>query len=188
MQWEQFPWEKSIYHFARILGASHLGDINSAEKDLARMALLHSELNKSNDQYKANQVMIQIKTSQAWIEFAKGNNERALSLMIESAEMEDNTEKHPLTPGEVVPARELLGDLLTALDRPSDALIAYEENIESRPGRFNSVYGAAIAAKNLADQEKAAKYFEELLKLAEGVKSDRFELEEAREFIAWAKM
>ena len=188
MQWERFPWEKSIYHFARILGASHLGDINSAEKDFASLVLSHSELIKSNDQYKANQVMIQIKASQAWIEFAKGNNDRALSLMIESAEMEDNTEKHPLTPGEVVPARELLGDLLTAMDRPFEALVAYEENIESRPGRFNSVYGAAIAAKNLADQDKAAKYFEELLKLAEGVNSDRFELEEAREFIAWAKM
>jgi hypothetical protein len=188
MQWERFPWEKSIYHFARILGASHLGDINSAEKDFASLVLSHSELIKSNDQYKANQVMIQIKASQAWIEFAKGNNDRALSLMIESAEMEDNTEKHPLTPGEVVPARELLGDLLTAMDRPFEALVAYEENIESRPGRFNSVYGAAIAAKNLADQDKAAKYFEELLKLAEGVNSDRFELEEAREFIDWAKM
>jgi tetratricopeptide (TPR) repeat protein len=150
---------------------------------LANLELLYNELNNNNDQYKANQVMIQIKASQAWIEFAKGNNDNAWSLMIASADIENNTEKHPVTPGEVLPARELLGDLLMAMDKPSEALVAYEKNIELSPNRFNGVYGAACAAKRLGDQEKAATYFEQLLNLAEGVNSDRVELEEAREYL-----
>lgn len=107
---------------------------------------------------------------------------------MESAEMEDKTEKHPVTPGEVVPARELLGDLLMAMNKPAEALVAYEENLKSTPGRFNSVYGAALMAKSLADQDKAAMYFEKLLKLTEGVNSDRSEVEEASKFVKLAKM
>jgi len=70
------------------------------------------------DQYKANQVMIQIKAGQAWINYAKGNNEEAIALMIESADMEDQTDKHAVTPGEALPARELLGDMLLDMNIP----------------------------------------------------------------------
>ena len=103
--------------------------------------------------------------------------------MQEAVELEEKTGKHPLTPGEVVPAPELLGDMLLAMNEPSQALKAYELDLKEHPNRFNGIYGAAIAAKNLGDQKKATNYFEELLKLAEGVDSDRAELEEAREFI-----
>ena len=135
------------------------------------------------DQYKANQVMIQIKAAQAWIHYAKGNNEEAIALMIESADMEDKTQKHAVTPGEVLPARELLGDMLLDMNKPAQALEAYQLDLKLHPNRFNGVYGAAVAAKNSGEHEMAILYFEELLKLAEGVDSDRAELEEAREFV-----
>ncbi len=183
MDWEIWPWEKSIYHFARVLGAAHTGDVTSAETDLATMEGLRESLLSSNDQYKADQVAIQIKASQAWIEYAKGSSVEALALMREAADMENSTEKHPVTPGEVLPARELLGDLLMELNKPGDALVAYERSLDLSPNRFNGVYGAASAAKALGDRDKAATYFQQLLELSEGVDSDRAELNEAREFV-----
>lgn len=180
---ENYPWSKALVHFAKSLGASRSGNLELAENELAQLEVIQQELIQKNYPYEANQVVIQIKSALAWIEFAKGNNEVALASMIESADMENKTAKHPVTPGEVLPSRELLGDLLMAMDEPDEALIAYEISNELSPNRFNGVYGAASAAKTLGDQEKAVLYFEQLLKLAEGVNSNRFELEEARKYL-----
>ena len=183
LSWEKYPWEKSILHFTRALGSAHLGDIISAEKELATLQSLHEDLVKLEDDYKADQVMIQVKATQAWIEFARGNHEKALQFMRESAILEDNTEKHPVTPGEVIPARELLGDLLLALDNPREALAAYEMALKNSPNRFNGLYGAAIAAKTLGDTQKARQYFELLVQATGSSLSDRPEVEEAKTFI-----
>jgi len=183
VKWEQFPWEIAITHFARSLGASHTGDIDSAEEEVAILQSLYQNLVKMNETYKASQVIIQVKAAQAWIYYAKNNYEEALAFMQEAANLEDKTEKHPMTPGEVLPASELLGDMLLAMNQPSEALLAYEKNLRRNPYRFNGLYGAARAAKNSGDQKKATMYYEELLKLTEGVDSDRAELEEAKEFV-----
>lgn len=183
LSWEHFPWEKSIIHFARVLGAAHTGDILVAEKELNTLQTLQQELVKKEDAYKANQVMIQIKASQAWIDFAKGNHEEALKSMQAAAEMEDNTQKHPVTPGEVLPARELLGDLLLAMDKPKAALEAYEINLAGHPNRFNGIYGAAMAANKAGKKEKARLYFENLLQLVESSESDRAEIKEAKNYL-----
>lgn len=101
----------------------------------------------------------------------------------ETADLEDKTEKHPVTPGEVLPASELLEDMLLAMNQPLEALQAYEENLKRNPNRFNGIYGAAVAAKTLGDKIKATTYFESLLRLTEGVNSERVGLEEAREYL-----
>ena len=59
-----------------------------------------------------------------------------------SADMEDKTEKHPVTPGEVLPARELLADMLMQMNDPGKALEMYEASLKKRPNRRNSLYGA----------------------------------------------
>ncbi len=184
INWTEFPWEKALTHFARVLGATHIGDHDSAKKDLGILKALHKELIKRDDQYNAGQVFVQIKVSEAWINLGKSNNEKALVLMYEAADMEDLIGKHPKTPGEVLPARELLGDRLLALNKPEEALIAYQIDLESHPNRFNGIYGAAIASKRLGDWEKANMYFEELLKLTAGVSSNRPEIAEANAFVA----
>lgn len=181
--WDAFPWEQSILHFARAIGSARSSDVVSAEKELSIIESLHAKLTEMGDEYKANQVLIEIKTTQAWIQFAKGNHEEAISLMTMATDMEDNTSKHPVTPGEVLPARELLGDMLLEMNKPMEALEAYELELIGRPGRFNGIYGAAIAAKQLDNHEKATLYFNMLLKLTENSNSDRPEIEEAKEFI-----
>jgi len=180
---EEYPWPKALLHFARSLGASRSGDLSQAEREKDILKTLHLALLEKNDLYKANQVIIQVKATEAWIELSKGNNADALTLMTESVELESQTEKHPVTPGEILPAYELLGDLLMELNKPSEALVAFEKSNDLSPNRFNSIYGAAIAANKSDNQEKAAKYFDQLLRLAEAVNSDRVELKEAREYL-----
>ena len=131
----------------------------------------------------ANQVLIMVKAADAWIQYYEGKGDQALVLMEASAELEFQTEKNPVTPCEVYPAQELLGDLLMKMGKPSEALKAYELNLKIRPNRFNGIYGAAIAAKGIGDEKKTSMYFEMLLKLTELSDSDRPEIEEAREFI-----
>ncbi|MEE9371761.1 MAG: hypothetical protein V3V00_01785 [Saprospiraceae bacterium] len=184
VDWENFPWEIAITHFARVLGAVHTKDIESAERDLNILRSLHQQIVDRNDQYNAKQVLVQIKASEAWIYFGKGENDMAISLMHEASVMEDNIGKHPVTPGEVLPARELLGDMFLILNKPKEALEAYELDLGSRPNRFNGICGAAVSAKNMGDQEKAKMYFNSLLKLSEGSNSDRLEIKEANAFIS----
>jgi len=183
IDWDLFPWEKANLQFARTMGAINIGNIESAETELSNLQTLYANLIELDKSYESGKVVIQIKISQAWLNYAKGNANEALTLMKEAVDLEDNTDKHPVTPGEILPACELLGDLLLKLNKPSEALVAYEKNLELNPNRFNGLYGAAIAAKRMKDHEKATKYFAELLNLADGVESDRSELAEAKVYI-----
>ncbi len=181
--WEQFPWQKSIHHFGRALGAAHTKNFDAANKEIGILSTLRQELMNNDEESNANLVAIQIKTSQAWLYFSKGDQEKGIALMQEAAIMEDNTQKHGVTPGEVLPTRELYGDMLLAMNRPEEALVAYELNLKIRPNRFNSVHGAAIASNSIGDDERARGYFEMLLALSEGSNSDRPEIVEASNFL-----
>ncbi|MCW5515471.1 tetratricopeptide repeat protein [Muriicola sp. Z0-33] len=182
--WKKFPWEKSILHFTRALGSANKGDLDTAQNELAILKTLQQELVQLEDEYKAKQVMVQLKASEAWIALAMGNREKARNLMLASAALEDTTEKHPVTPGEVVPANELLGDLLLAIDKPKEALDAYEKSLKRTPNRFNGLYGAANASIQSGDLEKAKVYFEKLLEMTANSNSDRPEVTEAKMFIS----
>jgi hypothetical protein len=94
------------------LGNVHIKNIEAAQSELTKLNQLHDTLEKQKESYKANQVAIQIKASEAWIKFASGKIKDALSSMKLAADMEDSTSKHPVTPGEVLPERELYADML----------------------------------------------------------------------------
>lgn len=186
LNWEEFPWQKAIYHFAKALGASKIKDFDTAEQQIEVLKKLHQNLIAQNDRSKVNQIKqveIQIKTSQAWLSFKRNDLKNGLLIMQEAVEIEKVTSKHPVTPGNVLPAIELLGDMLLELNKPEEALVAYEQNLKVHPRRFNGIYGAAIAAKQLGDNEKATLYFEQLLELTENSNVERPEIKEARKFI-----
>jgi tetratricopeptide (TPR) repeat protein len=180
--WEQFPWQKAIIHFTRILGLVHMGNLDSAGAELKKLKLLYDTLADQKDLYKANQVEIQIKTAGAWLIFKEGKNKKALELMHAAADMEDATEKHPVTPGEVIPARELLGDMFMQMRDPSKALEAYQEDLKRHPKRFNGLYGAGLAAEKSGDTGKAGFYYQQLSDQCTG-HSNRPELAAARLFL-----
>jgi tetratricopeptide (TPR) repeat protein len=181
--WDTMHWETAMLHFGKALGYAHIGNLNSAENELLVLQTLHKNLMDANEYYKSNQVNIQIHASEAWIELAKGNNDKALTLMKSAAFLENQTSKHAVTPGEVLPADELLGDMLLALNKPKEALEAYEINLKGHPNRFNGIYGAAQAAKQTGDIKKATLYFKQLIALAKHSQSDRPELVEATNYI-----
>jgi tetratricopeptide (TPR) repeat protein len=173
IQWQQFPWQKAILHFTRALGAAQLKDTAHARNEIDTLESLHQQLVDKNLAYEANQVLIQQKTAQAWLLHAQGNKEEAIELMREAADMEDGTEKHPVTPCEVLPARELLGDLYLAQNKSQDALEAYQKDLEVHPNRLNGLYGAALASQKLGKSAEAKMYFDKIKVLTDGVESPR---------------
>ncbi|HET6768442.1 MAG TPA: hypothetical protein VFH08_13620 [Chitinophagaceae bacterium] len=148
--WKDFPWQKAIFHFARVLGNVHLDNVAAAERELDTLKTLYDALkDQKNKADEAAQVAVQIKAAEAWIEYKKGNNEKALALMEAAAMSEDGTEKHSVTPGPVIPARELLGELLLEMDNPSLAVNAFEQDLKLHANRRNGVYGLNIAKQRI---------------------------------------
>lgn len=174
--WEKFPWQESIIHFTRLLGASHLNNINLAKSELTKLKQLHDTLEKQKDSYKSNQVNIQIKTGEAWILFKTGKTQQAFNEMKLAADMEDSTGKHPVTPGEVLPARELLGDMFFENGNYKEAMKCYETVLTKCPNRFNSLYGAGKCAGKLGDTQNTMVYYKKLLSLSDPKNSNRAEL------------
>ena len=103
--------------------------------------------------------------------------------MQRAARLEASTEKHPVTPGEVLTARELLGDMLLELKRPEAALAEYETGLERSPNRFNTLYGAGRAAELVGDKKQAAAYYRKLFKVAAHAETERPRLQYARQFL-----
>jgi tetratricopeptide (TPR) repeat protein len=183
LKWESFPWQKAIVHFARLLGSVHTGDTGSARTELKNLRIIHDTLLAQKDTYKATQVMIQVKAGEAWIQLQEGKADLALKLMKEAEDMEDKTEKSPVTPGEVLPAKELLADMFMQINKPAEALEAYESGLKMRPNRFNGLYGAGLASERMNNNEKATYYYRQLIAVANSPGADRPGLEQARLFL-----
>lgn len=181
--WDAFPWQKAMVHFARIMGAVHTGNTAVATTELAELKRLHHVLLQAKDSYKAGQVNIQINTAEAWVNYKKGNIAAARSQMSLAADLEDKTEKHPVTPSELIPAREMQGNLLVQLEQWSAALAAYEASLQKHPNRFNGLYGAGLSAERLGNTGKATQYFQQLVRIASQANPEREELKKAKQFL-----
>lgn len=182
--WNNFPWQEAIIDFTRLLGTVHIGNLRAAHYQLSKLNQLHDTLAKQKDAYKSMEVAIQIKAGEAWIQFASGNRKEAVGAMELAAGMEDSTGKHPVTPGEVLPARELLGDMFLQMNENENALQAYEAVLSKCPNRFNSLDGAAKAAAKKGDEQKAIYYYRKLLAIANSANADRQELVGAKKYLA----
>ncbi len=112
----------------------------------------------------------------------------ALRLLRAAADVDDATDKHPVTPGAILPAREQLGELLLELKQPEAALLEFETALRSAPNRFNGLYGAARAARLASDQKKARTYYAKLMVLCRQADISRPEIEEAKTFLAGASV
>ncbi len=176
-----FPYTDAITYFARGLGAAHLKDGATARSAISSLEQMRDKLRQMKENYWANQVEIQRQEVAAWLAFAEGDPQGALTAMRAVAEMEDRTEKSAVTPGPLTPARELLGELLLELKRPAEALKEFEATLAKEPNRFRALYGAAEAARLAGDRKSAQTHFRELLKVTERAdKPGREELAEAR--------
>ena len=180
----RWAWTEANLHFARALGLAHTGNVEAARMEALKLASLRDALVQGNDSYWADQVDIQRETATAWITLAEGKHEEALAQMRSAADHEDKTDKHNVTPGVILPARELLGDMLLELNQPAEAMVEFEATLRTAPNRFNALSGAARSAKLSGDNEKAKTYYAKLLANCDHADGNRPELQDARSLLA----
>ena len=187
----RFAHTMAITHFARALGAARSGHPEAAAADIAKLAELRDRLQEQKDGYWANIVDIQWQAATAWQREAEGRSAEALALMAAAADAEDRTEKAPVTPGPLAPARELYGEMLLEQGKAKQALAAFEATKAKEPNRFHGFAGAALAAEKLGDSATAKDNYQKLLALAgSGISlasadnGQRPEIERARAYLA----
>ncbi|MDG1733166.1 MAG: hypothetical protein P8M49_05700 [Thalassotalea sp.] len=141
--WKKFPQVEAITYFARGLGAARSGDLSLAQQNVEVLNNLYDKTKVSSPDYWAQLVDAQRKVIIAWISFAKGEKNQALTQLRQAADIEDSIDKNPVTPGAVIPARELLADMLLLNGDYSGALTAYKSTLAISPNRLNSVKGVS---------------------------------------------
>ena len=181
--WERFPWAEAMISYTRALGMARTGNIAGAETEVAKLQSLKQKLDQAKDDYWAKQVEVQRLAASGILARAKGDDKQAVELVRAAAELDATMDKHPATPAEVMPARELLADLLLDLNDPAAALKEYEMSLRTDRNRFRSVLGMARAAKQSGDTAKAREAYGKLVTLA-STDTDRPELAEAKAFLA----
>jgi tetratricopeptide (TPR) repeat protein len=185
LDWDRYPYLDALPYFARALGAARTGNPADAKAAIAELVRLEQAARELDIPYDWGiQVAIQRVAAKAWLAYEFGDTEQALELAREAADMEGTTEKNPVTPGEVLPARELYGDMLLATGRHDDAIEAYRVALERSPNRFNSLFGAGRAAELAEDRDTAESFYQQLLEVCSGSTGDRPELAHAREFVS----
>jgi len=174
------PSAEAVTRFARGLGAARLGQVAEARQEMVALEGLVAALLAQNDPYWPIVVDAQRLAVGAWVAHAEGRHAEALTLAREAADKEELVEKHPITPGPLIPARELLGDILMVHGQPAEALAAYEATLEREPNRARTLVGAARAARAAGQDQAARRYYAAVVDLMDPA-SGRPELREARE-------
>ena len=182
--WDRFAWAEAITSFSRAIGAARSGDAAKARAEVQKLDGYRTALIAGKQTYWAEQVNIQQQAAAAWAARAEGKNDDALKLMRAAADLEDSTEKHPVTPAPVVPARELLGEMLLDLNQPAQALVEFEASATREPNRFNGIFGAARAAELSGDRAKAKSLYARLVSMCDRADGDRPELRQAKAALA----
>jgi tetratricopeptide (TPR) repeat protein len=178
-----FPVVAALSHFTRGLGAARSGDAARAQAEAQALDSIARVLAARPEPYWARVVGIKRQSVLAWAKFAAGDTAGALVEAKAAADAEDVTEKHPVTPGELLPARELEADLHLAAGHYAAARAAYLATLVREPGRARALYGAARAAELAGDRAAAAAAYRDYLRMLEKADGDRAELTAARAFV-----
>ena len=179
--WSSFPFMEAQIEYAHALGRVHTGDLEGARKAMDRMRQLRDATADPKFDYFKKHLDLQMQAASAWIGYGEGKKDDAVNLLRRTAEAEDILGKHPVSPGALVPAREQLGDMLLKLDRPKEAQREFEAALKIYPGRFRGLYGAALAAEQSGDKEKAREYYTKLNEQTAKADGSRSELAQLRE-------
>jgi tetratricopeptide (TPR) repeat protein len=186
-----FPWGKaylncdSMVHFARAIGAARSGRPEAAQADIAALEHVRTELSAAKGPaYWVSQAETQLLAARAWVRLAANSPDDAVALMRRAAELEATADKEAVTPGEVLPAGDLLGDLLLEIGRPAEALAAFEATLAASPNRLNTLYGAGLAAERAGNVAKARAYYEQLIQTTVAGDHGIARVEQARTWIA----
>jgi tetratricopeptide (TPR) repeat protein len=179
IDWDRFPWPEAVTWYAKGLAAARERRSSEAQLPADRLAALREKAAAAGEDLFARNIRILELEVRSWMAYSEGNEAGSVRLAREAAELERDTPKHAVTPGPLLPAHELWGDLLLEQGRSAEALALYRTSLTLYPRRFNSLLGAARAAGASGDAIGARMYYQELLAVAAGSGRDA-ELEEAR--------
>ncbi|WP_152205066.1 hypothetical protein [Marinobacter changyiensis] len=175
ISWDKFSWPEALSWFARGLGAVHTGDLDAARTAEQRLETLVETARSAADPRFSTYIEVDRRILAGWIAQAQGEPDRAIELMRSAGQLEASVEKHPVSPGTLLPPYEALGDLLLALDRPAEALEAYQQSDRTWPNRYNTLEGAARAADLADDTGSAEQWARRLLEIAPETERDSIE-------------
>jgi hypothetical protein len=178
--WKQFPNVEAMTHYAKVIGAARVGDLDTARGSAQRLAAIRTAMPVTRDYDWSGSITAHLEAATALILFAEGKKEDGLRMLRTAADHEDAIDKHPVTPGALLPVREILGDLLLENESAGAALKEYEAVLKVAPRRFHATAGAAKAADKVGDKAKARAYAKQLVEIAKNAESLRPEL-------AWAR-
>ncbi len=174
------PWAVANVRFANAVGAARSGNSALARAQVGKLAEIEKALVIAPGAYDwKTQVSIERQIAEAWLAHAEGRHGEAVRLMRAAADLDDATEKHPVTPGAVLPAREQLGELLLEHKQPADAQKEFEASLKRAPKRLAGLYGAARSARLAGNAAEARRYYAELLNIAGKHGGGRSEVREA---------
>lgn len=182
LAWESYWWPEALSWFAQGLGAVHTGDMTTGRDAERHMAELRDRAKAADEEAFATYIEIDRLILSGRIAQAEGDAHTAVARMREAAGLEQTVEKNPVAPGALLPPYEALGDLFMEQERAGEALQAYETSLDIWPRRYNSLLGAAGAARALGEREKAREYYGQLLEVTAMAETDRPGVREAREF------
>lgn len=171
-------WTQGITWMAIGVGSARLGNLERAGQAEQTLASLRDAVAKENNVYWSNQVEVQRREVAGWIAEKGGKTAEAIATMRSAADLEESMDKNAVTPGAVIPAREMLAELLLKENHPQESLVEYEAVLKIAPNRFNALFGAASAADVAGNATAANRYFHKLTETAVG--DERPELVTAR--------
>ena len=172
-------WSRTITYLARAIGAARSGNPGQARKEIDQLEAIQKKLepNRKNDEGEYQAVSDDLTIARAWLAYAQGDVEGAVKSLRTIADKEEGEAEA----SQGIPAHEMIADMLLQAKRPQEALTDYEVTLKTNPGRFNALYGAASAASELGNVEKAHGYYGQIVKNCAASKSERAELRRARE-------
>jgi hypothetical protein len=183
-----FPWNRfrnveALVYYARAIGAARAGDVAVARHSADEIAAIRQAMPPTRDYDWSGSIGAQWEAATALIAWAEGKKDEGLRLLRVAADHEDAVDKHPVTPGALLPVREMVADLLLEGGRPDESLKEYEAVLKTSPRRFNATAGAAKAADKAGDKMKARAYAMQLREIANSAEISRPELEWARDYL-----
>jgi hypothetical protein len=164
------PQVAAIVYWARAIGAARGGHSTDAVSDIGKIDASVSRLKAAGNAYWQTQTEVLADSARAWQLLANAHGDEAIARLRAAADKEDATEKLPLTPGPIVPAREQLGDMLLEGGRPADALREFKVALIAAPGRRGALTGAAQAAERSGDAESSRQFRAQLATLEANAK------------------
>ena len=171
--WNRFRNAEALVHYAKAIGAARSGDVTAARRTTSEIAAIRASMPATRDYDWSGSITAQWEAATALIAVAEGKRDEGVRLLRVAADHEDAVDKHPVTPGALLPAREMLADVLLENGTAPEALKEYEAVLKTAPRRFNATAGAARAADRAGDRVKARAYAMQLQEIGRHAESSR---------------